>query len=64
VTCGLVFHGRTQGTGVTINRVLVRTWEATGSSIPLRNFGGETSSEAATRRRNVKKVERLNEDGS
>jgi type IV pilus biogenesis protein CpaD/CtpE len=48
---------------VTINRVLVRTWEATGRSILLlRNFGGEASSEAATRM-TTKKVERLNENG-
>lgn len=46
-----------------INRVLVRTWEATGKSTPLRNFGGEKSSEAATRSA-VKKVVGLNEDGS
>jgi hypothetical protein len=50
VKCGLVFHGRTEGTSVTVNRVLVRPWEATVRSILLRNFGGEASSEAATRR--------------
>jgi len=58
VNCGLVFQGRTEGTSVTINRVLVRTWEATGRSILLRNFGEKTFSEAATRR-TIKKVERL-----
>jgi hypothetical protein len=63
VKFGLVFQGRTQGTGIRINRVLVRTWEATGKSTPLRNFGGEKSSEAATRS-TVKKVGGLNEDGS
>jgi len=62
VKCGLVFQGRTKGTSVTLNRVLVRTWEATGRSILLRNFGGETSSDTATRR-TIEKVERLNEDG-
>jgi hypothetical protein len=59
---GLVFQGRTEGTSVTINRVLAKTWEATGRYILLRNFGGKTSSEAATRM-TIKKVERLNEDG-
>ena len=62
VKCGLVFQGRTEGTNATRNRILVRMWEATGRSILLRDFGGETSSEAITRR-TIKKVERLNEDG-
>jgi len=52
---GLVFQGSTEGTSVTINRVLVRTWEATCRSTLLRNFSRETSSEAATRR-TIKKV--------
>jgi len=58
----LYFKEEQRGTSVTINRVLVRTWEATGRSILLRNFGGEASSEADTRM-TTKKVERLNEDG-
>ena len=57
--CGLVFKGRTGGTNATRSRVLVRMWEGT---VLLRNFGGETSSEAVTRR-TIKKVERLDEDG-
>jgi len=58
----LYFKEEQRGSSVTINRVLVRTWEPTGRSILLRNFGGEASSEAATRI-TTKKMERLNEDG-